>query len=132
MAEARGRMGMLCDQLSRWPDLPSIIRSAGAGGDLDELLAALGAEDEPDQGRMLAWIQAIEEACARTGLVGITSRDKAFHPLPPGVSPDSRVRAWVCPRGRCGRVVLPEETQTPPVCVVGGGTPMRTHITPSP
>jgi hypothetical protein len=40
-------MGMLCDRLSRWPDLRGVIRDAGAGAELDELLAALGGEGEP-------------------------------------------------------------------------------------
>jgi hypothetical protein len=51
---ARDRVGMLCDQLSRFPDLHGIIRDAGAGGELDELLAALGGEDEPDKDQVLA------------------------------------------------------------------------------
>lgn len=129
--EARNRVGMLCDQLSQWPDLRDIILDAGAGGELDELLTALGAEDEPDQDLMLACVRAIENACARKGLAGITSRDKAFRPLPPGTSPIPGLRAWVCPWGRCDRVVLPEETQAPPVCVVGNGTSMDPFAPPS-
>lgn len=122
---ARDRVGMLCDQLSRWPDLPGIIRDAGAGSELDELIAALGSEELPDQGRVIAWVQAIDDACARHGLAGLTSRENPFRPLPIGLSEDAGPRAWVCPRGHCNRVVLYEEKQTPPVCVAGGGTPMR-------
>jgi hypothetical protein len=91
---------MLCDQLSRWPDLRGIVRDAGATAELVELLAALGGEGEPDQDWMLAWVQAIEDACARKGLTGITSREHAFRPLPTGLSAASGSRAWVCPRGR--------------------------------
>jgi hypothetical protein len=127
---ARDRVGMLCDQLSRWPELHGIIRDGGAGGELDELLAALGGEDEPDHDQMLAWMQAIEDACALKRLAGITSRGKAFRPLPPGPSEASDFRAWVCPRGRCDRVVLPEEAQTPPACAVAGGTPMNPFTLP--
>jgi hypothetical protein len=97
---------MLCDQLSRFPDhLPDIIRSGGAGQELDELLAALGGEDEPDKDQMLAWLNDIEDACASEGLAGVTSREHAFRPLPPGYE-TSGPQAWVCPRGRCDRVVL--------------------------
>jgi hypothetical protein len=127
---ARDRVGTLCDQLSRFPDLDGIIRDGGAGGELEELLAALGG-DEPDQDQMLAWLQAIEDACARKGLAGIASRELAFRPLPTGLSAASGSRAWVCPRGRCDRVVLPEEAQTPPVCAVAGGTPMNPFTLPS-
>jgi hypothetical protein len=129
---ARDRVGMLCDQLSRFPDLRGIIRDASADGELEKLLAALGGQDEPDQDQMLAWVQAIEDACARKGLAGITSRGKAFRPLPTGLSAASGFPVWVCPRGRCDRVVLPEEAQTPPVCAVAGGTPMSAFTLPPP
>jgi hypothetical protein len=151
--EARDRVGMLCDQLSRFPDLYDIIRDAGAGGELDKLLDALSGEDEPDEDQALVWLQAIDDACARKGLAGITSREHAFRPLPPGlppsrfhplsrwlslplgklpvpVSPDPSSDAWVCPRNLCARVVLPEETQTRPVCAVADGTSMRPFALP--
>jgi hypothetical protein len=130
VAGARDRVGMLCDQLSRWPDLRGIICDAGAGGELDELLLALGGEGEPDHDRILAWVQAIEDTCARKGLVGITSREHAFRPLPPGPFEASGLRAWVCPRGRCDRVVLPDEVQAAPVCAVAGETPMSPFTLP--
>jgi hypothetical protein len=128
--QARDRVGMLCDQLSRFPDLHDIIRNAGADKELDGLLAALGGAGELDQERMLAWLQAIEDACARKGLAGITSREHGFRPLPAGLSATSNIPVWVCPRGRCDRVVLPEEAQTPPVCAVTGGTPMMPFALP--
>lgn len=130
MEGARARVGMLCDQLSRWPDLHGVIRDAGAGGELDELLAALGAQEDPHQDQILVWLQAIEDACARKGLAGITSREHAFRPLPAGLYEDPDFPAWVCPRGRCDRVALPEEERTPPVCAVAGGTPMRVFVLP--
>jgi hypothetical protein len=126
----RERVGMLCDQLSRWPNLHGIIRDSGAGGELDELLSALGGEHEPDQDRVLIWMRAIEDACARKGLTGIISREHTFRPLPTGLSAASDSRAWVCPQGRCDRVVLPEEAQTPPVCAVAGGAPMSAFTLP--
>lgn len=67
MEVARDRVGMLCDQLGRFPDLHHIIRDACADKELDKLLAALGGVGELDQDRMLAWLQAIEDACARKG-----------------------------------------------------------------
>jgi hypothetical protein len=121
---------MLCDQLSRWPELHGIIHGAGAGGELDKLLAALGSEDEPDQDQMLNWVQAIDDACARKRLTGITSREHAFRPLPTGLSAACSSLAWVCPRSQCDRVVLPEETQTPRICAVAGGTPMSAFTLP--
>ena len=127
MEGALDSAGMLCDQLSRFPDLHDIIRDAHVGGELEKLLAALSGEDEPDEDQVLAWLQAIDDACARKGLAGIISREQVFRPPFPGVS-DSW--AWVCPRGRCDRVVLPEEAQTPPVCAVNGGTPMSPFTLP--
>lgn len=125
MREARERLGALCDQLSRWPKLHRIIRDAGAGNELDALLTSLGSNDDLDQDQMLFWVEAIEEACGRKGLVGITTRDKVFRLLPDGLSAPGAPRAWVCPRDRCDRVVLPGDTQIPLTCAVSGGTPLR-------
>ena len=61
MEGVRNRVGMLCDQLSRFPDLHDVIRDAGADGELDKLLAALGGVDEPDEDQVLVWLQAIED-----------------------------------------------------------------------
>ena len=95
---------MLCDQLSRFPDhLPGIIRSGGAGQELDELLAALGGEDEPDKDQMLAWLNDIEDACASEGLaVGHGQADVGA--LQTGTRPDAGGRA-VPPRRACQAIV---------------------------
>lgn len=153
MEQVRDRLGMLCDQLSRFPDLHDIIRAAGAGGHLDKLLAALKGEDKLDENQVFAWLQAIDDACVRSGLAGITSRERAFHPLPPGFGSlpsgfyepsdelpggddqdegvsGSDPQAWVCPRGRCDRAVLPEEVRILRVCAAAGGTPMRPFTLP--
>lgn len=126
----RDHVGLLCDQLSRWPDLDGIIREAGAGAELDALLAMLGSAGEPDQDRVAGWVETIDDACARKGLAGITSREHTFQILPAGLSGGSAIQAWVCPRGQCDRVVLPEEAEVAPVCAVVGGAPMRSFTVP--
>ena len=115
-------MGSLCSGLSRWASLDGVIRGAGAGPELDELLTAIGGEG-PDPKRARVLLDAIEEACKRRGLDGVT-RESKFRPLPFGPS-ESGIEGWVCPRGWCDRVVLAEETDDPPVCAVAGGMPMK-------
>jgi len=124
----RERLGSLCADLSRWASLDGIIRGAGAGPELDELLTATGGEGlDPKRARVL--LDAIEEACKRGGL-DVALRGSGFRPLPPGTSVSSGAESWVCPRGCCDRVVLAEETDDPPVCAAAGGTPMKRWISP--
>jgi hypothetical protein len=133
MVGVRDQTGLLCDQLARWPELAGIIHEAGAGAELDRLLAALAGQGEPDPRELAAWLAAIEGACAALGLAGVTSREHAFRPLPSGFSGGAEQLGWVCPRDRCDRVVLPEEAKpgTVPTCAVGGGTPMTAFTAPS-
>jgi len=132
MVGVRDQVGLLCGQLSNWPSLDGIIRDAGAGTELDALLAVLGSDDAPDPVRVAGWVETIEDACARKGLAGITSREYIFRPLPAGLSGTPGAQAWVCPRGRCDRVVLPEETVPTPVCAVAGGAAMSPFTVPPP
>ena len=128
----RERVGSLCEQLSRWPSLEGIVRGAGAGGELDALLAALGGGGEPDPEQVARWVEAIGSACARKGLVAVTTRGHPFRPLPAGLRDTPAVRAWVCPRDRCDRVVLPEEAEAAPVCAIAGMAPMTVFTLPPP
>jgi hypothetical protein len=123
----RDRVGVLCGQLERWPTTEKIIREAGAGAALDELRAALTG-DAVDPARLAALLDAIEDACARSGLVGITSREHGYRPLPPGLplsSAPAENAPRVCPLGQCDRVVFSGETDTEPMCVVSGGVSLR-------
>jgi hypothetical protein len=133
MVGVRDQAGLLCDQLARWPELAGTIRKAGAGAELDGLLAALAGQEEPDPREMAAWLAAIEGACASLGLAGVTNREYAFRPLPRGFSGGAEDLGWVCPRDRCDRVVLPEEAEagTVPTCAAAGGTPMTAFTAPS-
>jgi hypothetical protein len=117
------RVGALCAQLSRWDSLEGIIRDGGAGEALDELMAAVrgDAAQVPDQ--LARLLDDIEEACARRGLAGITSRGQRHLTLPPGLSgpaEEGASPAWVCPCSRCERVVFPEQAETAPMCVIAG------------
>jgi hypothetical protein len=129
--EVQEQVGLLCSQLSRWPSLDGIIRGGGAGAELDELLATLRDTTAPDPERVSQWIDAIEDACARKGLAGITTRDHAYQPLPPGMSAAQPLQAWVCPLGCCDRVTMPEEAPQIPTCTIGGGIPMASFAVPS-
>ena len=129
MTTIRGRLGLFCDQLSGWPALAQTIREGGGGRALDDLLALLGGVAEPDAARVVELLAAIERACARRGLVGLTTREPGAGTLPPGMS-TSDGSAWVCPRGRCDRVVLPEESAAP-VCSATGGAAMTRFTIPS-
>jgi hypothetical protein len=126
----RDRVGWLCDQLNRWPDLVGIIEEAEAGAPLRKLQDALANATKTDPVHITELLQDIQEACARHGLTGVTQRDRAYQPLPPGMSDPSGTDAWVCPRGVCDRVVLAEETTTEPVCAIAAGTPMARFALP--
>jgi hypothetical protein len=121
--DVRDRLGSLCAQLGKWASLDGIIRDARVGQELDELLTAI-ADGVLDPKRVRELLDAIDEACKRRGLDGVTQQSR-FRPLPKGTSVSSVGESWVCPRGCCDRVVLAAETDDPPVCAAAGGTPMK-------
>ncbi|MCX4773714.1 hypothetical protein [Streptomyces sp. NBC_01285] len=113
------RVAALCGELSRWPELATMIRDAGALPQLSELLALLANRSEPDERHVTALIDVIEDACARQGLPALTRRVPS---LPPGTGADTRgIAGWTCPLGRCSRVVLQDETPHPPTCAAARG-----------
>ncbi|MFD5728312.1 hypothetical protein ACFWMT_19775 [Streptomyces sp. NPDC058368] len=120
-AMTRERVGLLCDQLSRWPSLQTTIRDGGAEDELRDLLRQLASETAPDNQRVSELLDAIERACALQGLPGLTSRTSNnpvdMTTLPPGMTDVRSVVGWTCPIKRCNRVVTPDETSQPPTCV---------------
>ncbi|MCX5145213.1 hypothetical protein AB0C90_32325 [Streptomyces sp. NPDC048550] len=128
-AATRSRVGLLCDQLSRWPSLREIIREGGAGPELDDLLALLAGPAEPAPRRMAELVDAVERSCARQGLAGWTSREGVPLPgvptLPPGMTGTAGVAGWTCPFSRCDRVVTPDESPRPPECAAAHGRDAR-------
>lgn len=130
----RDRVGLLCDQLSRWPSLMATIQDGGAQAELDTLLALVASETDPDSKRVSDLIDLIESACARQGVVGLTSRDGVpgggITSLPPGMASTPEVMGWTCPLGRCDRVVTSDETSNPPTCVAAHGP--NTYMKPYP
>ncbi|GGP61312.1 hypothetical protein [Streptomyces calvus] len=133
MNGVRDRLGLLCDQLTRHRAMTTEIAAAGAGPQLEELLDLLSAAPDTSAARLGELLDAIEEACARHGLAPLDVRGPVDgRPgngrLPPGfalttdgaaASGAGTVDAWVCPWGRCGRVVFPEEEAGPPACAAG-------------
>lgn len=80
------RVAALCGELSRWPELATMIRDAGALPQLSELLALLANRAAPDERHVAALIDVIEDACARQGLPALTRRVPS---LPPGMGADT-------------------------------------------
>ncbi|MEU9204833.1 hypothetical protein [Streptomyces sp. NPDC048332] len=108
------RVAALCGELSRWPELATMIHDAGALPQLSELLALLADRADPDERHVVALIDVIEEACAGQGLPALTRRVPS---LPPGTGATTgAIAGWTCPLGRCSRVVLQDETPHPPTC----------------
>jgi len=129
----RDRVGLLCEQLSRWPTLHATIRDAGAHTELDELLTILAAPKEPDRDRVLTLIDAIDQACTKVGLAGLTSRTKALSAgltLPGGLEGDPSLAGWTCPLHRCERVVISQEVDGTPTCAARQNTPMTPYVLP--
>jgi len=118
MNSVRARLGNLCDQITLHPSLVRAIRDAEAGTALDEVLTLVQGADTPDPGRLARLLEEIEQACAGMGVVlGVTKR---FTPLPE-LSADADTAeppTWICPAGRCARIVFDEETGAagPPHC----------------
>lgn len=113
------RVAALCGELSRWPELATVIGDAGALPQLSELLALLANRAEPDERHVATLLDVIEDACARQGLPALTRRVPS---LPPGMGADTGGPAgWTCPLSRCSRVVLPDETPHPPTCAAAVG-----------
>jgi hypothetical protein len=128
-----GRIGLLCDQLSMWPSLYATIRDAGARTELDELLTTLADPHEPDRDRIRALLDAIDHACARVGLAGLTSRSPgpdAGITLPGGLDGPPGLVGWTCPLGRCDRVVTVNEAVGTPTCAAGHAAPMTPYTLP--
>jgi hypothetical protein len=128
MGGVEERIGAFCDQLSRWPALADIVRSGGAGQALENLLHAWHGASLLATPGIAAWIDEIEDACARKGL--IWSKVRTFDSLPAGISGSARPSGWICPQRVCPRVVLPSEAQTAPACAVSGGQPMISYTVP--
>lgn len=127
MSAVRERLGVLCDQITRHPDLREQIHDAGAGDQLDEILAAVGASATIDEQQLIGLLDQIEHKSAVSGLAGVTTVNKGFPTLPPGIDPAQKTEPlnWVCPIAfHCARVVFHDEATTPPRCVAGGGMPM--------
>ncbi|MFF5254116.1 hypothetical protein ACFY4K_19005 [Streptomyces leeuwenhoekii] len=132
----RNRLGLLCDQLTRHTSMADEIVDVSAGRELRELFDLVGGgPDGPfDPARAGELLDAIEEACARHGLAALDLRDHKDTRLPAGfrLTPDEAESrqgepaggAWVCPWGRCGRVVFPDEVPARPECTAGG-EPLR-------
>ncbi|MFE1949455.1 hypothetical protein ACFW9D_03190 [Streptomyces sp. NPDC059524] len=119
----RERVGSLCDQLSRWPSLRTTVRDGGGEAELRDLLGQLASDADPDEGLVRTLLDAVERACARQGLAGLTSRSGIgpvdMTSLPPGLADVRGVVGWTCPLGRCDRVVTPDETAQAPTCAGG-------------
>ncbi|MET8206230.1 hypothetical protein ABZT51_09315 [Streptomyces sp. NPDC005373] len=127
----RNRLGLLCDQLTRHPSMVEEIDDAGVGRELRELLGLVGggSQADQDQDRASELLDAIEEGCARHGLAALDLRAHKDVRLPDGfrlasgeaapLSDWAAGGAWVCPWGRCGRVVFPDEVPARPECAAG-------------
>lgn len=128
------RFAALCRFLERFPDVGDQLRSAGAGDAFDRIAELLEAGTfEAAEARSL--MDRIDEtAMAALGLDGVTAGTKGYHQPFIGYRPASGgalgVRAWVCPRMICARVVTPEESATPPECTLGRAKAAMTEYRP--
>lgn len=131
----RNRLGVLCDQLTRHESMAAEIDTAGAGPQLRELLELIRSGAATAAGaRETELLDSIEDACVRHGLSALDVREYGNARLPLGFglpAEESAARAWVCPWGNCGRVVLPDEAGASgrPRCAAGD-EPLRAFPAP--
>lgn len=134
MSAVRERLGILCDQVARHADVEQVIRAAGAGAELDRLLHVVRTA-QPDQRAdpnvMTELLDAIEQACARNGLLGVTTVTR-YTALPTGFprQPKDVPPTWICPLRSCARVVFDDETAAPPQCAAAGSTMLSVPTLP--
>lgn len=130
----RNRLGVLCDQLTRHESMAAEIETAGAGPQLRELLELIRSGAATAAGaRETELLDSIEDACVRHGLSALDVREYGNARLPLGFglpSEESAARAWVCPWGNCGRVVLPDEAGASAPRCAAGDEPLRAFPAP--
>lgn len=127
MSTARERLGALCNQIARHADIDQAIRDAGAEAQLDELLTAVRTGKAVDQDLVVELLDAIEEACARNGLTGITAVTR-YTPLPFQQRGQEEPPTWICPTRSCDRAVFDDEAATPPHCAAAGAQMLPVQI----
>jgi hypothetical protein len=97
---------------------------------LERVLGALRAGTGPE--RVRADLDALDEGFARHGIDGLTTRTRAYQPLP-GTVGHPVLRGWVCPAAhRCSRFTE-HDTGAPdgdagPVCEALGTPLVRVEI----
>jgi len=126
-AVVRDRLGLLCEQLSRFPELEGELRDADGSEALDALVAAVADNAAPDWTRLNDWINEIDAAARRTGLAYIADRLRG--------KPAEAPEVWGCPRGYCDRASSPNDMPGDPmICWVAGSVPLSklpTRLRPS-
>ena len=116
---------LLCTRIQRTPSLIAVIQDGG-DAELKALVGLLRDGHEPPGG-VMALLNALERVCAKNGVAGVLSTAKGA-PFVPGLTDVAQepnaAAGWVCPSGRCNRVVLSDEDPGIRVCAIAGD-PMR-------
>ncbi|MEU3490526.1 hypothetical protein [Streptomyces massasporeus] len=129
MHDLADRLDRLC-RLLGGSELARRAREYGVAEHLERVLGAV--RDGTDLERIRADLDALDEAFARHGIDGLTTRTRAYQPLS-GTVGHPVLRGWVCPAAhRCSRFTQ-HDTGTPggdagPVCEALGTPLVRVEI----
>ncbi|MFJ4355962.1 hypothetical protein ACIP25_06650 [Streptomyces massasporeus] len=129
MHDLADRLDRLC-RLLGGGELTRRAREYGVAEHLERVLGAV--RDGTDPERVRADLDALDEAFARHGFDGLTTRTRAYQPLS-GTVGHPVLRGWVCPAAhRCSRFSQ-HDTGTPggdagPVCEALGTPLVRVEI----
>ncbi|MFE1947231.1 hypothetical protein [Streptomyces massasporeus] len=129
MHDLADRLDRLC-RLLGGGELARRAREYGVAEHLERVLGAVRDGTDPEWIR--ADLDALDEAFARHGIDGLTTRTRAYQPLS-GTVGHPVLRGWVCPAAhRCSRFTQ-HDTGTPggdagPVCEALGTPLVRVEI----
>jgi hypothetical protein len=111
------RLELLCEKLGSG-EVQQIAAELGVTPPLERVLGAVRDDRSWVEAAVSADLDELDAAFKRWGLDGgLTGRFRSFRDLP-GTGGHPVVDVWMCPAGRCSRVVPAARDDPAPVCAV--------------
>lgn len=117
MEDLNQRLEQLCKKLGHG-EVQEIAAELGVTPPLERVLSAVRVGGSWDEASVAADLDELDAAFSRWGLDGgLTGQFRSFRVLP-GTGTHPVVDVWMCPAGRCSRVVAAARDDPAPVCAV--------------